>query len=188
MRLLIFFGLILGLSLDTQAQIKPGLSVQIYPAGQIVQASARVWSNERSEATIFAGINRARRQDFGKKDNEEGLGGGIGIDIMRLTGTRPRGLYLGGKLDLWYLNIDWRQVENPCPKGAQCLAPVILRTGETRIFVVQPTVIAGYRLLPVGNSVTVDFSIALGVEINAYTDGDRVGEGVILLGGLALGF
>ena len=51
--------------------------------------------------------------------------------------------------------------------------------GETDIWVLQPTVRAGYRLMS-----TLDLSASLGAEINVSTDGEPVGEGAILLVGL----
>ena len=127
-------------------------------------------------------------ENFGRKDHEEGSGGGVGVDLVHMSGSNSSGLYFGGKLDLWYLKIDWEHVENPCPPDTKCLAPDILRTGETNIFVVQPTATLGYRYTPAESSIELEFSLAFGAEINAYTDGDQVGEGLILLGGVAVGF
>ncbi|MCZ6705026.1 MAG: hypothetical protein O6942_03915 [Bacteroidetes bacterium] len=188
MRFLVLFSVLVGLSVQTQAQVKPGVSVQIYPAGQIVQAKALIHNGVRTDIRLYVGVNRARRKDYGKKDHEEGLGAGVGIDLAHLTGSKISGVYYGGKLDLWYLNIDWEHVENPCPPSTKCLAPAILRTGETKIFVVQPTATLGYRYALKNGSAALEFSVSLGAEINAYTDGDPVGEGLILLGGLAIDF
>ena len=198
MRFLIIVGAFAGFSIQAQipatvpvqaqAQARPGLSIQLYPAGQIIQARALVNNALRTDVRLYAGVNRARRKDYGKKDNEEGFGGGVGIDLVHLSGSNLSGIYYGGKLDLWYLNIDWEHVENPCPPGTKCLAPVILRKGESKIFVVQPTATLGYRHTPKESSIALEFSVSFGAEINAYTDGDNVGEGLILLGGVAVDF
>lgn len=189
---LIAVGIVFPIQAQVRAQVEaknlPGLSVQIYPAGQIVQARMLVHHGAQTDLRFYVGINRARRKDFGKKDLEEGFGGGVGLDLVHLRGSNPSGFYLGGKLDLWYLDIDWEHIDNRCPPGAQCLVPEILRRGETKIFVIQPTATLGYRYAAEELPVALEFSLALGAEINAYTDGDQVGEGLILLAGVAIDF
>ena len=184
---LFFLGVLFILSSSTsEAQVRHGISAQIYPAGQILQIRTLVRQGSGMDVRLYAGINRARRQDFGEKDDEEGFGAGLGLDVVKSPDAS--GIYYGGKLDLWYLNIDWEDVENPCPDDAKCLAPEILRTGETQLLVVQPTATFGYRYIPSESSIALEFSLSLGAEINAHTDGDPVGEGLILLGGIAVDF
>ncbi len=187
MRMILVSVLLFVFAVEAGAQVSPGVSVQIYPAGQILQARAAVQNGPRSEIHLFFGYNRARRQDFGRMDHEEGGGFGIGADIIGFFRPEPQSLFFGAKLDLWYLNIDWRDVFDPCG-DLRCMAPVLLREGNTQILVVQPTAQLGYRLLPGGGSLVLDLTIALGAEVNAYTRGERVGEGVILLGGVAATF
>ena len=72
--------------------------------------------------------------------------------IINIASHRPDLFYAGGKLDLWYMKIDWDHVENRCPEGASCFAPEILRTGDTKIIIVQPTGTVGYRYSSAGSS------------------------------------
>lgn len=188
MRIALLSVLLIVLAPEAGAQVSPGVSVQIYPAGQIVQGRAAVQHGPRSEIRLFFGYNRTRRQDFGRMDHEEGGGFGIGADVIGFFKPEPQSLFFGAKLDVWYLNIDWRDVENPCPRDSQCLAPDILLHGDTQILVVQPTAQLGYRLPARGGSLALDLTVALGAEINAYTRGERVGEGAILLVGVAATF
>lgn len=186
MRNLLFVILFLLPVSLVEAQIRPGVSFQLYPAGQVLQLRGVVKNTEQMDVRLYAGVNRARRQDFGKKDNEEGFGAGLGLDAIRTPVAS--GIYYGGKLDLWYLTIDWEHVENRCPEGAVCLVPPTHTSGKTNLFVVQPTATLGYRYLPSNSDIGLEFSLSLGAEINAHTDGDKVGEGLILLGGIAIDF
>jgi len=185
MRIVLISAFLLFFTLKADAQVSPGVSFQIYPAGQILQARAAVQHGPRSEIRLFIGYNRTRRQDFGRMDRENGGGFGIGADAIAFFKPDSQSLFFGAKLDVWYLNIDWRDVEFACPI---CRGPDILRVGDTQILVLQPTVQLGYRLLPGGVSMALDLTISLGAEVNAYTHGERVGEGAILLAGIAATF
>ena len=52
----------------------------------------------------------------------------------------------------------------------------------------QPTARAGYAWLLSGKRLRLDATAALGAEINIQTQGEDVGEGVILLGGIGLSY
>lgn len=155
-----------------------GLDLQAYPAGQIgvVQGAWPVASQHL--VGLHAGYNRTRRQDFGKHDDECGGGPGFGGRWRYFLNDQQTGFHAGTRLDVWFLEIDWRE-DDPAR---------LVREGTTDITVVQPTAQVGYGWLIANDRLTVDATISLGVEINVRTDGDPVGEGAILLGGLSLSY
>lgn len=152
-----------------------GVTVQAYPAGLIVAGRASLPLGARSTLTAHAAYNATDRRDFGEHDNEEGGGPGVGLAFQRYLGARYDGWHLGVRTDLWFLEIDW---ENGSPP----------RTGATDIVVLQPTAQAGYAWTVANGRLVLEAAVALGVEINIDTQGEAVGEGAILLGGLSLAY
>ena len=156
-----------------------GGELQLYPAGVNVTArlSMSVANNQR--LAFYAGYNESDRQDFGEHDNEKGGGAGVGAGLQHYFGPQQSGWYAGGRLDVWRLGIDWRDRRN----GTDV-------EGTTDITVLQPTARGGYSWL-LGDSAqngqwAIEAGLALGAEINIKTNGEDVGEGAILLGGVAV--
>ena len=152
-----------------------GVTVQAYPAGLIVAARASFPIRTRSTLTAHAAYNATDRRDFGEHDNEEGGGPGFGLAFRRYLDARYEGLHFGVRTDLWLLEIDWEDDAPP-------------RTGTTDIVVLQPTAQAGYARTVANGRLVLEGTISLGVEINIDILGEAVGEGAILLGGLALAY
>ena len=149
-----------------------GLDTQAYPAGVIT--TARVdWSQGDSRSiSLHAGYNATKRDDFGEHDDESGGGPGLGVSLRKYWGENHAGWFAGGRVDLWFLEIDWE--DGPAS------------TGQTDAVVLQPTALGGYRW-KLGNSPWhLDLYGAGGAEINVSTSGEDVGEGAIGLVGLAL--
>lgn len=156
-----------------------GLSLQAYPAGQIGVVYGTFTLQENHSLGVHAGYNRTRRQDFGKHDNEQGGGPGFGARWRYYPNARQAGLHVGARMDLWFLDIDWRW-DDPTDKP--------LPEGTTEITVLQPTTQLGYGWLIASNRLAVEATVSLGLEINVETQGEPVGEGAILLGGLSIAY
>lgn len=152
-----------------------GVTVQAYPAGVIFAGRVSFPIRTRSTLTTYAAYNNTDRQDFGEHDNEEGGGPGFGLAFRHYLGARYDGWRLGVRTDLWFLEIDWEDDAPP-------------RTGTTDITVLQPTAQAGYSRTVANGRLVLEATVALGLEINVDTQGEAVGEGAILLGGLAIAY
>lgn len=108
--------------------------------------------------------------DAGKHQNESGDGYGIGIEARRFHATTRSAWFSGARVELFKLDIDWKDPGH--------------RSGNTDITVLQPTGRLGYRFAKAG----LELSGNLGAEINLRTKGEQVGEGAIVLAGLAYRF
>lgn len=191
MRILTLFLLTVALSVPAtpaaDAQTGPFAAIRAYPAGLVGAAGVAgappgVRGSERLETGVWAGYNLTRRRDWGEHDDERGGGFGGGVEAAYFPESPGGGWFAGIRAAVWRLEIEWRD-ESATPTN-----PV--RTGETRIVVLQPTARAGYRFGLGGRSESrarLDAEAALGAEFNARTDGEDVGQGVILLVGLRLG-
>lgn len=158
---------------DGLFEMAAGFEVQGYPAGVIYGAHGQIAIDTAEVITVRAAVNDTDRQDFGEFDNEEGDGIGGGVGYRRYYGGFYDGWMWGARVDLWDLEIDWR--EDP---GL---------TGTTDILVLQPTVEAGYTWwLDELFTWRLTVSAAVGAEINIDTDGEDVGEGAMGLLGLTL--
>ncbi|MEM6646395.1 MAG: hypothetical protein AAF730_09085 [Bacteroidota bacterium] len=173
----VFSSLVLAVVLVGTAYAQPSVHVgaQAYPAGQIGYVGVGYAFTPHLTGRLSVGYNRARRQDFGVHDDERG--GGAGGRVHGSYRFRPEGasLVAGVRLDVWWMTIDWIDVP-PTPTGP-------LRAGRTEITVLQPTASLGYvwALTP---ALRLGAHVALGAEVNVRTDGQAVGEGAILLGGI----
>ena len=152
------------------------LNFQQYPTGSIPGLTYTASLKPHQSVQLRVGYNFVYHGDAGVQSEE--TGGGFGFSPAWLYAFRAdhRGLYLGARLDVWFNTIDWVQYLN-APGAGQ---------GTTKLVVVQPTAAIGYRLL-LGDRFTLTPELALGVEINAITDGEPTGQGAVLLGGLSVG-
>ncbi|QDV07324.1 hypothetical protein Poly30_28470 [Planctomycetes bacterium Poly30] len=152
--------------------LQTGVEIQAYPAGIIPALHFRKTVSDRDVITARLGTNITDRRDWGEHDDESGSGFGGGLGWRRsLNHPSPlteSGFHYGARLDLWNLNIDWKDPG---------------RSGSTDILVLQPSAEFGYGWThpSLGRFET---TLGLGVEINVDTDGEDVGEGPILLFGL----
>lgn len=161
-------GLMLASSAGAQ-QVGP--SLDLYPAGAIVTARYSLDTADSSRVHIHAGMNATDRRDWGKHAEERGAGFGFGMAGHRYFHDRRSGPWYGLRGDIWFMTIRWREPD---------------RSGETDVVVVQPTARAGWTL-SFGRA-DVDLSLGLGAEVNVHTQGEAVGEGAILLVGIAVGY
>ena len=149
---------------------QPATEVQVYPAGVIAGIQARTPLGQGATFFVRGAYNDTDRRDFGEHDEEEGGGPGIGIGFRRdYLPAAAETWFFGARLDLWQLEIDWREDD-----GA---------SGTTDILVLQPAGEVGYRVRRSRGAV-IEFAASLGAEVNVDTDGEDVGEGAILLLGV----
>lgn len=152
-----------------------GIEVQGYPAGVISTLRGGLELSRQSELSLRVGYNYTDRGDFGEHDNEEGGGPGFSIGYRYYTDNELGGLFFGARTNLWFLEIDWRD-NDPA------------RIGTTDTTVLQPTAEVGYNILSGRSSWMVAPVVGFGWEFNIRTDGEEVGEGAILLGGINVAY
>ncbi|MBN4056349.1 hypothetical protein JYT20_01375 [Rhodothermus sp. AH-315-K08] len=167
-RIAVLFTTALLMAPSAQAQVQPGMEIQIYPAGVIIALKAVFSVNDSNAFELMAGYNWTARRDWGEHDDERGAGPGLSAAWRVETGS----FYAGGRADLWYLDVAWRQNEG------------LGRSGASTVWVVQPTLRAGYTRPFRGHR--LDFGAALGREINVLTRGEEVGQGAIFLVGVSV--
>ena len=153
-----------------------GPEVQVYPTG-VITTLAGIWRvSERDAVTVNLGYNKADRGSNGEHQDESGGGPGAGLGVRRYYGEQHTGWMLGARADVWRLSIDWKDgVGTP---GAT--------SGQTDVWVLQPTVVGGYRWRLGRSRWFLDLTAAAGVEINVQTSGSDVGQGGIGLLGASL--
>jgi hypothetical protein len=156
-------------------RLSAGLELQGYPAGVIVAASASIAISAADAIVVYLGNNVTDRGDFLEHDDEEGGGAGFGAAVRHSFSGAGGGWHIGARTDLWFLDIDWSDAGGS-------------RVGMTEVTVLQPTARAGHAWLLFGERLRLDATVALGAEINIQTQGENVGEGVILLGGFGLSY
>lgn len=150
-----------------------GASVQVYPTGVIVGHTAN-WINDTQHIELRGAYNFAERSENGKHDDEDGGGPGIGAAYHHFFPVGEFTGFYGARLDLWSLEIDWKDQRN----GAK------LR-GSSEVVVLQPTAELGMKFTPDQNW-DILLSLSAGAEINVDTDGEDVGEGAIGLAGFSV--
>jgi hypothetical protein len=150
-----------------------GIEVQGYPAGLISAVRFDLPVGRRGSVGVTAGYNLTDRRDFGEHDDEQGGGFGVGLLTTQRLGGGASGFFLGWRVDLWWLEIDWED-----------RAPV--RTGTTKITVLQPTGRAGHAWSLADGRLRIEAGLGLGAEVNIRPRGEAVGDGAILLGGVGL--
>lgn len=147
-----------------------GPEYNYYPAGHIlgVQTEYAPKDNHHSFNARIA-YNKTVRWNFsGLNDDERGGGPGGSLGYRYYLTPRCRGIYLGARADMWFMDVEWMDSsENQ-------------QTGSTDITVFQPTFELGY-LFHLANGWELGTAFTNGVEINVIMDGEPVGEGWITL-------
>jgi len=147
-----------------------GGELQAYPAGLQAMALVAHPISDADTLSLRAGYNATDRRDWGEHDEEDGGGPGVGLGYQHaFAPAADRSWIAGARLDLWWLDIDWK--DDPS------------RSGSTDVLVLQPVAEGGYRWRLSGGG-ALALTLSLGAEINVDTDGEDVGEGPILLLGL----
>ena len=85
-----------------------GVEVQGYPAGIMVGPRVSFAAGDHHEINFRGAYNLTDRRDFGENDNEEGGGPGGGLGYRYYFKNNRTHFFLGSRLDIWRLEIDWR--------------------------------------------------------------------------------
>ncbi len=152
--------------------LRLGWDLEAYPAGVVGAVRLEQDLSADSAISYRVGWDQSDRRDWGKHDHESGGGPGLGLGYTHWMEPGHQGWFWGGQIDLWQLDIDWRD-DSPA------------RRGSTDVFMVQPTALLGYSLAA-RSSWRLDWTVSLGAEINVDTDGEDVAQGAVLLLGLRL--
>lgn len=165
---------VLGLCIVTRPVAAAGLGgeFRLYPSGAIASASVELPIGARDQVSPSLSYEFAERGNNGEHDEEHGGGVGIGAGVDHYFAARGGGWFVGGRLEVFFLDIDWSDPG---------------RSGSSKVRVLQPTVSGGYgwRL---SNRYALQCALSLGDEINIRTRGEKVGDGAILLAGVAFSF
>lgn len=152
---------------------QPTAELRGYPSGAIVSGGLQRGFGNDWLAGAHVAWNFVDRGSNGEFAHEDGGGFGFGGTLDKYFAPDRNGWFVGGRAELYFLEIDYRD-------------PGI--RGSSDITVFQPTARAGYGWTFGGGRYGLTAALSLGAEINVDTDGAEVGEGAILLGGVALSF
>ncbi len=152
------------------------LETQVYPTGVIYGARYERAISGKQALSIRLGVQDIDHEDEGEQDDEVGDGFGFTLGYKRYLRAGHTGPAIGFKTDLWFNSIDWRDDIGTANE----------RSGQTDVIVLQPTVEISWHH-PLGNQFFITPTAAAGFEINVDTDGEDVGEGFIILGGILVG-
>lgn len=153
-----------------------GLGLQVYPTGFMPSLQFEHPLSDHGLLQVRAGLNIFDHRDLGKQDEEIGSGFGGSLGYKHFFNDEATKWSLMLKTDVWFNTVDWRNdLMSPSPE-----------IGTTDIVVLQPTLELGYTLM-LTDHLFVTPSLAFGLEWNVQTEGEPMGEGPILLGGVVFG-
>ena len=147
-----------------------GTELRVYPTGAIFTGQHLYPAGENDAWLLEVGLNVTDRDDDGEHEEEDGYGIGIGAGWRRYASEGRLGFFWGGRANLWDMEIDW---DDPA------------RRGTSTVLVFQPTVEVGHAW-SLGGAWILEAGLSAGAEVNLDTDGEDVGEGGIVLGGIGL--
>jgi hypothetical protein len=153
-----------------------GPEVQVHAEGVIPSVRAEMRLSPRETITGRVGYAFVDRGDRGRHDDEKGGGPGGGVGYRYYFGRDLDGWILGGRFDVWWMTIDWEEGSG-----------VDRRKGDTDVVVLVPAIEGGYRFR-LSDSIALDLTLSAGVEMNAKTWGEDVGDGGVVLFGATLVF
>jgi hypothetical protein len=153
-----------------------GLEVQVYPSGIITSGRFGFMLSDQWAMDAYLGWNFVTSRTRGEHDTEEGGGPGVGLGARWYYGLERTSWYLGGRVDVWFLDIDWEDSRL-----------FVNTSGSTDVTVLQPTVQAGYAWA-LSPELRVEVGVSLGSEFNIATSGESVGSGFIILGGVSANY
>jgi hypothetical protein len=158
-------------------RLNVGAEIQWYPAGWIYGARADLYLGKNVNWNFRIAYNNIDRKDFSDLNDTE-VGGGFGASLgYRHYFGKRKGLFFGGRADIWNLTIDWTDASNPVP----------MQSGSTDITVFQPTVEIGYQFI-VKKHWTIAPAFTNGYELNVITKGDKVMGSFVTLVGVNVGY
>jgi hypothetical protein len=169
------------LSATSFGQVKPtdmGLELQVYPTGLLPGIRIDQALSPYSSIHLRGGFNLFDHQNFGVQDNEEGWGMGLTLGFRRYLSVNWEKWFLSARTVFWLNRVNWKSLG---------VNDQILASGTTKLLVVQPTLEGGYQFTFANDTWFLTPTLALGMEINAVTQGAPTGQGAILLLGFQTG-
>lgn len=166
-------------SINLQAQDKHfaiGPEIQQYPTGFLFGIRGEWGIAENQSIDLRIGYNTFDHKDFGVHNEEVGDGYGFTFGYRHYFKTGFEKWFVGGRTDLWWNEVEWVDYG---------IAGII--EGTSKIVVIQPTAIGGY-VFDIGEHLQITPTIAGGYEVNIKTEGEKTGEGAILLWGVQLSY
>jgi len=161
---------------ESHGQDDAHFELQIYPTGIIPGIRLEKNFAKKNAAHIRVGLQLINHWNLGKQDEEIGFGYGTSFGYKRYVKDNFQGFTYGLKCDWWQNFINWKNdVGTP-----------IETSGDTEIYVLQPTIEIGYTQLKNSN-LLISPTLAVGFEWNVKTEGLPTGEGPILLIGILIG-
>lgn len=154
-----------------------GLEIQQYPTGFLFGIRSEVGLSPHNALDIRVGYNLLDHQGFGVHQSEKGGGLGFSLGYRHYFKSNNEGFFLGVRSDLWWNEVDWKDNIGEADE----------LSGTSRIIVLQPTAIGGYRYLFTDHWLVTP-TVAFGAEFNVKTKGAGVGEGPIFLWGVNLAY
>jgi len=154
---------------------KLGLEFQAYPAGLMPGISYALGIGADHEFHLRAGMNFAKRNDWGVQLDERGSGYGVTMGYRYRFQLWNELFSIGPRCDIWDMDINFIDT--------RVMAPWVVRS-ETEILVVQPTLELAWWKRFGDSPFEMGLSLSNGYEINVRTRGLPVGEGFITLVGL----
>jgi hypothetical protein len=148
-----------------------GVEFQAYPAGLQPGIRADLGLGQRENLNLRVGYNFVNRRNWGVHFDEYGGGPGFSLGYRHYFQDGQSGLFLGGRTDFWFVDIDW---VDEGPLGL---------FGTTETVILQPTVEGGWLFQFAGKKLAIAPNLAFGREINIVTKGEEVGQGWIFLAG-----
>jgi hypothetical protein len=154
-----------------------GAEIQWYPAGWIYGARADLYLGKHTNWNFRIAYNDIDRKDFSTLNDTE-VGGGLGASLgYRYYFGKRKGIFVGGRADVWGLRIDWTDASNP----------VTMQSGTTNITVLQPTIEVGYQFF-IKKHWVIAPAFTNGYELNVVTKGDEVMGSFVTLIGVNVGY
>jgi hypothetical protein len=172
MKLLLLYaiGSISLLCFSQEPKLVIGPEYNFYPAGHVFSVQAEFAPNDSHHSfNTRVAYNKTIRWNFsGLNDDERGGGPGGSLGYRYSLSPRCRGLYLGARVDMWFMSVRWQDSSE------------LVKAGTTEINVLQPTFELGY-LFHLKNGWELGSAFTNGVELNVKMLGEPVGRGWITL-------
>ncbi len=148
-----------------------GAEFNHYSGGNIFNLQLAFNSKFHHSFLIRAGYNSVNGNYSDKYENEKGGGFVAGIGYRYYVLYRPRGFFIGPKVDYWNMNIDWTNNST---------------TANSKTAFLVPTVETGYMLL-VNDLFFITPAVSLGTRVNLKSDVNPVKDGLVVQVGVSAG-
>lgn len=148
-----------------------GAEFNHYSGGNIYNLQLAFNSKLHHSFLIRVGYNSVNGSYSDKYENEKGGGFVAGIGYRYYVLYRPRGFYIGPKVDYWKMNIDWTYN---------------FSIGNSKTVLLVPAVETGYMLL-VNDLFFITPAVSLGTRVNLKSAVNPLKDGLVIQFGISAG-